>query len=689
MGIGFAQLRDLDTSKLTTAADTSVAVGKDMETRAGDIADAARNGSDGSWAGADATAQNTLLGTFPAPLNAAGSVFKNAAGTIDALVIELSAAKSDVETAISSYPRHTVGDDGSVSWPPTDNAADAKLLAEQGAALSQQLTAALERANTADDSAAKRLQDDNPGQAPVETRLPDGRVVLTTDDKNNTIKISNDAEGNLIANVDGKEYKYDPGTALTVYSRGGDDDITVDKSVNNDIVVDSGADNDTVTDSGSQGPRSILTGEGQDKVTVSGDGKTVDTGVGNDTVKATGDGNTIATADGDDSIDITGAGTAHGGADNDDIRVGTAENPKGPTTVHGDEGDDEIHGSDNNDKLFGGAGDDKVYGHGGNDEMHGEAGYDYLDGQNGDDTIHGGTEKDTIYGLDGKDTLYGDQGRDYLEGGADNDTLDGGTEEDVLSGGKGDDILNGGDHNDRIYAGDGKDTVDGGAGDDDQVFAQQGDVVNGETTEKYTETKVVDSGHIKIEGSEDFVKRTRADLDMLGASPTGQQMLQDLGNEIEKSKHDDTDGERVITIKEYEGDNGFACPTREINTDTMMCEPGEDDGNQHASVKVNPTFHLTDPSQPDDEAAYREGVPSTVLYHELAHVYDFTHETSAEGDDPGGNSVNSERQAAGLDYDWNGDGKRDDVRSPDNPHPYVFTENAMRDEMGRDHRDQY
>src|SRR5690606_4822921 len=93
VGITFAQLRDLDTSKLTTAADSAVSVGKDMESRAGDVVDAAE-GSQGSdfWGGADAEAQNALLNTFPAPLNAAGSVFKSAGGTIDTLVTELEAA---------------------------------------------------------------------------------------------------------------------------------------------------------------------------------------------------------------------------------------------------------------------------------------------------------------------------------------------------------------------------------------------------------------------------------------------------------------------------------------------------------------------------------------------------------------------------------------------------------------------
>jgi hypothetical protein len=72
-----------------------------------------------------------------------------------------------------------------------------------------------------------------------------------------------------------------------------------------------------------------------------------------------------------------------------------------------------------------------------------------------------------------------------------------------------------------------------------------------------------------------------------------------------------------------------------------------------------------------------------VLYHEMAHVYDYMNDSLAPGDyqgadDPGVH--NREREAVGLPLD---DGKL----YPE--HPYGLTENALRDEMGAPHRDAY
>jgi hypothetical protein len=86
--------------------------------------------------------------------------------------------------------------------------------------------------------------------------------------------------------------------------------------------------------------------------------------------------------------------------------------------------------------------------------------------------------------------------------------------------------------------------------------------------------------------------------------------------------------------------------------------------------------------QTDLDRVY-DGPPITVLYHELAHVYDFAHETAAQGyhdgpDNPGAD--NSERVAVGLPIDDDGDESTPDRIDPD--HPYDYTENALRDEMG-------
>jgi len=72
-----------------------------------------------------------------------------------------------------------------------------------------------------------------------------------------------------------------------------------------------------------------------------------------------------------------------------------------------------------------------------------------------------------------------------------------------------------------------------------------------------------------------------------------------------------------------------------------------------------------------------------VLYHELAHVYDYFHDTLAAGtyegaDNPG--VPNAEREAVGLPIDHDGDPDTPDTLDPD--HPFELTENGLRDEFG-------
>jgi hypothetical protein len=78
-----------------------------------------------------------------------------------------------------------------------------------------------------------------------------------------------------------------------------------------------------------------------------------------------------------------------------------------------------------------------------------------------------------------------------------------------------------------------------------------------------------------------------------------------------------------------------------------------------------------------------DGPPITVLYHELAHVYDYAYGTLADGvhagaDNPGAD--NAERVAMGLPIDHDKDPSTPDEIDP--RHPYDCTENALREEMG-------
>jgi hypothetical protein len=121
-----------------------------------------------------------------------------------------------------------------------------------------------------------------------------------------------------------------------------------------------------------------------------------------------------------------------------------------------------------------------------------------------------------------------------------------------------------------------------------------------------------------------------------------------------------------VTIREHESasrdeDNSFA------HKDMAKRRPG-----RQLLVEYQVDLHDAD-----------DGPPVTVLYHELAHVYDFAHDTVAEGvhsgsDNPGAD--NSERVAMGLPIDHDGDPRT--PRQLDPRHPYDYTENAIRDEIG-------
>jgi hypothetical protein len=361
---------------------------------------------------------------------------------------------------------------------------------------------------------------------------------------------------------------------------------------------------------------------------------------------------TVRTGDGDDEV-VVAPGTR--------MRI----------TVFGGPGDDVIRGGDGDDVLHGEAGNDRVFGGGGNDQIWGGAGRDYLDGGAGRDVLVGGRGNDTVYGVAGDDRIAGGGGNDYLEGGTGSDLIDGGPGNDTLSGGRGNDTLLGGPAHDRIYAGPGLDTVDGGDG-TDTAYIQDGDSVT--TVEQVVTVELRAVGNfIRIEGSPAFVQRMRADLDLLRSSPRGQALLAalDAGTRDESDLADVSVLGRLakgttLTIREYvsagaEHDNSYA------HSDTERFRRG-----QQMLVEY----------QVDLDDMY-DGPPITVLYHELAHVYDYVHGTLAEGVYTGADNAgadNAERVAVGLPVDHD--------RNPSTPerldprHPYDFTENALREEIG-------
>ncbi|MQA25223.1 MAG: PPE domain-containing protein [Micromonosporaceae bacterium] len=423
----------------------------------------------------------------------------------------------------------------------------------------------------------------------------------------------------------------------------------------------------------------------------------INTGNGDDTVEVRVDPKT-----GDRYVIVNGARypvpdgmeiTVRTGEGNDTITV-----PPGAQvnlTLLGSAGDDKIKGGSGDERILAGDGDDTVEAGEGDDRISGGGGGDYIYGYRGDDVLSGGEGNDTLYGGAGDDQLSGGDGRDYLEGGKGDDALSGGAGSDQLSGGRGDDQIRGEAGDDVVYTGRGEDAVSGGTG-QDTVYGQtrdgaeeRADAILGGETVVHVEMTGNPGDTIIIEGSDEFRERVQDDLDMLRSSPRGQMMLTELDrihNETGAIAEDwpilgdiayqgDT-----IRIKELNEENGYAGNDQNPAQRAL--------GHDNYRIEYNPRFDN-----------FRDGPPAVVLYHEMAHIYDRGFDVQADGryenpNDPDrttdgdGNTVgvpNKERQAAGLPIDADGDG--DYEIDPD--HPFEYTENGLRDELGVPKRDRY
>ena len=341
------------------------------------------------------------------------------------------------------------------------------------------------------------------------------------------------------------------------------------------------------------------------------------------------------------------------GAGNDSVTV--APGTRVRVTVLGGAGDDTLVGADGPERLLGLWGTDTLVAGGGADQLSAGPGRDYLDGGAGDDLLDGGAGTDTAYGLDGDDVLWGGADQDYLDGGDDDDVVHGTTGRDALLGGRGLDTLLGGADDDRLYGGAGVDRIAGGPG-VDVAFAQPADGVAAESA--VTVALRESTAAIRVEGSSEFVARVRSDLDALGSSPAGVAML----DGIDHSGH-------MVTIREYGQPGGQA------NYDPDL-------GGRNAVVAYNPRF---------DDFWYSPPVPpAVVLFHELAHTYDLTNGTLADGVYTGGDNPmvpNLERVAVGLPIDHDGDPGTPHQIDP--RHPYALTENGLRAELNLSPRLRY
>jgi len=384
---------------------------------------------------------------------------------------------------------------------------------------------------------------------------------------------------------------------------------------------------------------------------------------------------TIRTGDGDDVIWVDSDITINIVADTGD-------------------GDDFFMGGSGNDRIDAGAGNDTVYGRGGRDDIFGNSGDDHLSGGDGNDVVYGG---------DGNDFITGTAGNDYLEGGRGDDTLWGGAGDDILSGGRGDDKLEGDGGNDTVYTGLGVDSVENSGG-RDTIYAQQGEdtVTIGQYADDGTTSNVVVNVVVSdVEGvtidpnaSGAFRQRVEADLDLMRASPLGQQLLADLQDAA------DNRGNAVMITELQNEENGFAAPVPAPGQDwrDIYATPTGPGAGTDATVSFNPSFHVDG----DPDVANDVGFPNSfvVLHHELSHAYNDVTGTMQAGEHQDPNSTdgphvyidpdtgqrynvpginNAERQAVGLETN----------PAAGDPNPEYATENGIRGEMGLPDRPVY
>jgi Effector protein/RTX calcium-binding nonapeptide repeat (4 copies) len=406
----------------------------------------------------------------------------------------------------------------------------------------------------------------------------------------------------------------------------------------------------------------------------------IDTGDGDDEVTVVAvDGGIRVTVNGVEQV-FTGVTAASvilrlGGGD-DVIEVGTDVDVR--FTLEGQTGDD---------RLEGGAGDETI---------RGGDGRDYIDGFSGDDDIEGGEGHDVVYAGDGDDVVRGGDGRDYLDGGEGADTVLGGDLADIVAGGDGADTLDGEGGDDVVYAGGGDDRVVDHGG-DNTVYAQADDDVDPVMGESSSSVITIDlsglpgDSALRIEGSPRFQQRMLADLETLRSSPTGREMLLALDDIHEDTKAVAADwpvlgrvayqGDTVV-LREYEGTDNSSAGYDSAPFDLWRWNEIRQ---SRGIVEMYPGSYT--PS--DTTIAWQQTPPVVVLFHEMAHQYDYGYGTTIDGTtpEPGGDANTRERQAVGLPVDHDGDDATPPIVDPD--HPITYTENGLRREMGLPDRETY
>ena len=363
----------------------------------------------------------------------------------------------------------------------------------------------------------------------------------------------------------------------------------------------------------------------------------------------------IVGGNGDDSITVDDAVIANltlvGGAGDDTIFGGNGSN-----IIIGGDGNDNLEGGASGDLIIGGEGRDSVYAGGGSD------------------IVSGGDDSDALYGGSGKDLIIGEGGDDYMDGGRGNDVLRGGVGNDTISGGSGLDILHGEG---------GRDTLIGASGQDRYADAFFGDTVIAEAAETVSGFGVnvqrvevdnsagSDAVSIDLSSRDNFTDRVNDDLQTMRSLNSGQEMLNALDDEFDRAGH-------TTVIEEFNVENGRASS---LGGDVWLQADGTRSDGESATIEYNPHYNTSPNATPK--------VPIAVLFHELAHTYDYASGqlprgtyTPTDTTDPNFDTPLSELQAAGIRIDHDDDPSTPDQLVNEAGHPFELTENGLREELG-------
>ncbi|KAA6181250.1 hemolysin [Pseudomonas veronii] len=201
------------------------------------------------------------------------------------------------------------------------------------------------------------------------------RVLITTYDQADIVRISVGADHQLNARINGKDYKL-PLTAnndahsLRIKTAGGNDRINVDEQINIEMHIHGGDGDDFIVANGRMG-------------SVTGD-------TGNDYIRL-GTGDVVAFGGDGDDIMIAGAGNAviSGGKGDDKLYASYPEQKTDLRQVYlnGDLGNDELYAGTGKSILNGGLGDDKLVGY-------------------RNTTFYTGAGQDSVHSYDTQDRIY-------------------------------------------------------------------------------------------------------------------------------------------------------------------------------------------------------------------------------------------------------------------------------------------